>query len=87
MAKLRRANPDAVVFDAVESGVFDVAVKRGIKETVHLFEAALIARAIHEGEGNYSEAARILQTPVTTLGSRKDVLAPHIKKMVKKLRR
>lgn len=87
MARQKRAGVDSVIFDVVEGNVFEIAKKKGMKETVRMFEAALIACAIEEGEGNYSEAARILQTPVTTLGSRKDVLADFVKKMERKLKK
>jgi transcriptional regulator with GAF, ATPase, and Fis domain len=82
-----RKTADSVIFNVVDSAAFDVAKKKGMKETVQLFEAALIARAVEEGEGNYSAAARILQTPVTTLGSRKDVLEGFVKKMERKLKK
>ena len=85
MARQYRA-ADTVIFNAVDEGIFDIARKKGMKETVRLLEAALIARAIEEGEGNYSAAARILHTPVTTLGSRKEVLQPLVRKMERKIR-
>ena len=86
MSKLRKT-ADSVIFGMVDSEAFSVAKKKGMKETVQLFEAALIARAVEEGEGNYSAAARILQTPVTTLGSRKDVLDNFVRKMERKIKK
>jgi len=85
MAKQRKA-ADTVIFSAVDADIFEIARKKGMKETVRLLEAALIARAIEEGDGNYSAAARILQTPVTTLGSRKEVLQPLVRKMERKIK-
>lgn len=85
MTKQRKA-ADSIIFNAVDEDIFEIARKKGMKETVRLLEAALIARAIEEGEGNYSAAARILQTPVTTLGSRKEVLQPLVRKMERKIR-
>lgn len=76
----------SIIFDAVDEEIFEIARKKGMKETVHMLEAALIAKAIEAGDGNYSAAARILHTPVTTLGSRKEVLQPLVRKMAKKLR-
>lgn len=86
MAKQRKT-ADSIIFQVVDGDAFDIARKKGMKETVQLFEAALIARAVEEGKGNYSAAARILQTPVTTLGSRKDVLQGMVKKMERKIKK
>ena len=86
MNKVRKT-ADSVIFNVVDNEAFDVAKKKGMKETVQMFEAALIARAVEEGDGNYSAAARILQTPVTTLGSRKDVLSGFVRKMERKIKK
>ena len=86
MAKQRKT-ADGVIFDVVNNDAFDITKKRGMRETVQLFEAALIACAVGHEEGNYSAAARLLQTPVTTLGSRKDVLDGYVRKMERKVKR
>jgi DNA-binding NtrC family response regulator len=51
---------------------------RGIKETLLLLEAAIIARTLNETFHCLAHSARILQLPVNTLSSRQKVLAPQI---------
>ncbi|MFK7822803.1 MAG: helix-turn-helix domain-containing protein [Oligoflexales bacterium] len=74
------------ILNFVDEEALAIAKSHGMKEIVHMFEASLIAHAIKESEGNSSEAARSLQVPVTTLGSRKEVLEIHVKKGLKKLK-
>ncbi|MFK7827232.1 MAG: hypothetical protein AB8G05_24015 [Oligoflexales bacterium] len=71
------------IFNFVDEEALDIAKQYGMKETVHLFESALIALAINDQDGNNSSASRILKTPVTTLGSRKATLKNLVTKMEK----
>ncbi|MFK7822808.1 MAG: hypothetical protein AB8G05_01525 [Oligoflexales bacterium] len=71
------------IFNFVNEEALAIAKQYGMKETVQLFESALIALAIHEQDGNNSSASRSLKTPVTTLGSRKLTLKVLVEKMEK----
>ncbi len=77
----------SAVFNLVDEKLFDIALKTGVKETVRMIEAALIAKAINEGEGNLSEGARLLKTPQTTFYSRQNVLQDLVSQMARKARR
>ena len=81
--KVTKNQATSQVFNFVNEEALLLAKKYGMKEVVHLFEAALISCAAREEEGNYSSAARNLKVPVTTLGSRKEVLKKQIAKMGK----
>ena len=83
LMKITKNKAASTVFNFVNDEALLIAKKFGMKEAVHLFEAALISCAAREEEWNYSSAARNMHIPVTTLGSRKESLKKHVAKMDK----
>ena len=82
-----RGKPEQPIIDAVQNEIYGVARSMGLKQTVRLFEASIIACALKESEGNLSEAARILDVPSTTLQSKRDVMETVIDKAAKKIKK
>ena len=81
--KISKKQSVASIFNFVNDEALAIAKQFGMKETVKLFESALIALAINDQDGNNSSASRILKTPVTTFGSRKVTLKSLVEKMEK----
>lgn len=80
---------NTIVAEVVSRELMDIARKRGIKDTVRLVEAAMMAATLDEasgGRGRYAEAARALHVHINTFRSRLEVLGPEVEKMAKKLR-
>jgi DNA-binding NtrC family response regulator len=67
-----------LLFDGYFARVMGDTKSRGIKETIQVIEAAIIAKTLQETFNCLAHTARILQLPVNTLASRQKVLAPHI---------
>ena len=85
----KRKHPNTVVAEVVSRDLLEVARKRGIKDTVRLVEAAMMAATLDEtdhGRGRYAEAARVLQVHINTFRSRLEVLGPEVQKMSRKIR-
>jgi len=85
--KKTRGKPEQPIIDAVQNEIYGVARSLGLKQTVRLFEASIIACALKESEGNLSEAARILDVPSTTLQSKRDVMESVIDKAARKIKK
>lgn len=82
-----RIKPDLSIIDAVQNELYGSARSLGLKQTVQVYEASLIACALIESKGNLSEAARILNIPSTTLQSKRDVMENVINKVSRKIKK
>lgn len=85
----KKRHPNTVVAEVVSRELIEVAQKRGIKDTVRMLEAAMMAATLNEGDagrGRYAEAARRLQVHINTFRSRLEVLEPEVKEMSRKMK-
>lgn len=89
MVKKKAKHPNSVVAEVVNDQLIEVAQKTGIKNTVRMIEAAMMAATLEETDkkrGKYAEAARSLGVHINTFRSRLDVLAPEVAKMKRKIK-
>ena len=85
----KRKNSNAIVAELVKGDLIEIAKKRGIKDTVRMVEAAMMAATLDEatdGRGRFAEAARSLRVHINTFRSRLEVLAPEVSKMSRSIK-
>jgi alanyl-tRNA synthetase len=90
---IKEKNPEKktayCIASVISKKLIKIAKEQGIKDTVRLLEAGMMAATLEEMEnsrGRYAEAARSLHVHINTFRSRLEVLEPEVKKMSKSIR-